>query len=197
MAGGRGGDNHILSCVEVLNTGSNEWYTGPPTPTPWYRMKTVVANDVGYFMGGSDSTASEPTMKVYGVHIPSLISHITSKASVGTDGQIWKELPGLQLGWFAPLSIRGSLLAVGGTNEDSAVTAIHLYRADREGVWVKVGDLPSPRCVCTCAMISDRELVVVGGVDSSESLERADIYQWMKTLDSGQLLKRVDLALLA
>lgn len=31
-----------LSCVEVMNIYSRQWHTGPPTPVPWRRMKTVL-----------------------------------------------------------------------------------------------------------------------------------------------------------
>jgi hypothetical protein len=57
------------------------------------------------------------------------------------------------------------LLAVGGRDKDRHdVTAIHLYQPDiRE--WVKVGDLPTPRRDCTCAMITDREMFIAGGGD--------------------------------
>jgi N-acetylneuraminic acid mutarotase len=57
-----------------------------------------------------------------------------------------------------------------------AVTAIHLYQPDTEE-WVKVGDLPTPRWRCTCAMITDREMFIAGGSD-----------------DKGMRMKSVDIA---
>jgi N-acetylneuraminic acid mutarotase len=58
------------------------------------------------------------------------------------------------------------LLAVGGKDKDGhAATGIHLYQPDTEE-WVKVGDLPTPQWGCTCAMITDRELLVAGGSTS-------------------------------
>ncbi len=161
-----------LSNVEVMNTGSGKWYTTLPTPTPWYSMKTAVVGDLVYFMGGNSMG--------YCVCIPTLLSHITSKASSGTDRQIWKEVPELHLRLSTPLSISGSLLAVGGMDKDyKAVTAIHLYQPDSVA-WVKVGDLPFPRYNCTCAMTTDRKLLVAGGGDGGR-----------------QYLKRVDVALIA
>ena len=73
-------------------------------------------------------------------------------------------MPGLQTTRSTPVSIRGSLLAVGGRDkDDKAVSAIHLYQPDT-GEWVKVGDLPTPQYHCTCAMITDdREMLVVEG----------------------------------
>ena len=158
VAGGWAGGGEHLSCVEVLNTASKQWHAGPPTPTPWHSMKTAVVGDMAYFMGGYDS-AGFVIRTVYCVCIPTLISHITPKASGETEGQIWKEIPGLQLTRSTPLSVDGLLLAVGGWNKDhQAVTAIHLYQPEREE-WVKVGDLPSPCCNYT----SDKKILVAGG----------------------------------
>ena len=76
---------------------------------------------------------------------------------------LWKEISGLQVKWSAPLSMSGCLLAVGGRDEDGdVVSAIHLYQP-ATGEWVKVGDLPTPCCDCTCAMIGDREMMLVAG----------------------------------
>jgi hypothetical protein len=67
------------------------------------------------------------------------------------------------------------LLAVGGQDKDShAVTAIHLYQPDT-GEWVKVGDLPTPRWDCTCAMIAEKEMFVAGGHDGVRYLSKSDI----------------------
>ena len=161
--------------VEVLNTESKQWYADPITLTSWSSMKTAVVGDMGYFMGGFAGKEGRPTSNMYRVCIPTLISHITSG---GTEVQIWKEIHGPSLRHSVPLSASGSLLAVGGWDENGkAVTAIHLYQPDT-GDWVKVGDLPSPRLSCTCAMIADREMLVAGGED-------------------GRKLKAVDLALIS
>ncbi len=175
-AGGYASGNRA-SCVEVLNTGNKQWYAGPPTPTAWDSMKTAVVGNTAYlFLGGWENAVD----KVYHVYIPTLLSHITSKASSGTDREIWKEILGLQLKSSTPLSISGYLLAVGGRDKDGrVVTAINLYQPDRRA-WMKVGDLPTPHQDCTCAMITDKEVLVAGGRDGRQCL-----------------LKKVDLALIA
>ena len=78
--------------------------------------------------------------------------------------------------WSTPLSISGALLAVGGVDKFGAeVSAIRLYQPDT-GEWVKVGDLPTPRSECTCAMIGARELLVAGGWNLPHpNLSRTDI----------------------
>ncbi len=174
-AGGRAGMRH-LSCVEILNTDSKQWYAGPPTPIPWDCMKTAVVGDMGYFMGGYDIPGS-PTTKMYRVCIPTLLSHIiTSKASSGTDRQIWKEIPELQLIWSTPLSFSRSLLVIGGGRDQNtkADTAIYLYQPDN-GAWAKVGDLLSPCYNCTCAMTTDKEVLVAGGWDGQQQLKRVNL----------------------
>ena len=52
VAGGRAKNDELLSSVEVMNIDSKQWCAGPPTPTKWHSMKTVIAGDECYFMGG-------------------------------------------------------------------------------------------------------------------------------------------------
>ena len=162
VAGGWGAGD-TLSSVEVMNTDTKQWYVGPPTPIAWDSMKTATAGDVCYFMGGGIDSVY--TNRVYSVSLPALVSQLNSDCSA-KDTQTWKELPQLPVTQAAPLSISGSLLAVGGYKDLKAVSALHLYQPD--GQWVKVADLPSPRCRCTCVMISDKELIVAGGRDDHD-----------------------------
>ena len=151
-----------LSSVEVMSTNSKQWHAGPPTPIPWGSMNTVTVGDECYFMGGDNATGSR-TSTVYSVSLSALTTGMNLSTREGQ--KIWKEISGLQTTRSTPLSYSGSLLAVGGMDKDSnTVTTIHLYQPDT-GVWVKVGDLPTPKRNCTCAMISDRELLVTGGWD--------------------------------
>ena len=161
-----------LSSVEVMNTNSKQWYAGPPTPRPWCSMKTATVGDECYFMGGYNANGW-PTNTVYSVSLSALTTGMNSSTR---KGQIWKEISRLQTTLSTPLSISGSLLAVGGDDkDDKTMTAIHLYQTDT-GEWVKVGDLPTPRYNCTCAMITDRELLVAGGCDQyGNRLKRIDI----------------------
>jgi N-acetylneuraminic acid mutarotase len=169
-----------LSSVEVLNINSKQWYAGPPTPTPWSSMKTAIVGNMCYFMGGNTHGgpyAPTATAKVYSVSLPALISqlHPQDSRERGKQHQIWKEICGLQTTHSTLLSISGSLLAVGGRDKDrQAVTAIHLYQPDTEE-WVKVGDLPTLRYCCTCAMITDGEMLVAGGHDGARLLSNVDI----------------------
>ena len=113
VAGGSGSDDRELSSVEVMNTETKQWYIGPPTPVAWDDMKATIAGDTCYYMGGCIEVTGYTT-KVYSVYLPALISQLNADSSTTKDTQIWKELPRLPVTRAAPLSLRGSLLAVGG-----------------------------------------------------------------------------------
>ena len=175
VAGGWGVGGR-LSSVKVMNTDTKQWYAGPPTPIAWISMKTAIVGDTCYFMGGW--ILGGPTNNVYSVSLPALVSQLNSDSSA-KDTQTWKELPQLPVTCAAPLSISGSLLAVGGDKDLKAVSALHLYQPDA-GQWVKVADLPSPRYLCTCNRISDKELIVAGGDDDRD--------RYLKSTDSALII---------
>ena len=160
VAGGWSGDDTPLSTVEVMNIDTKQWYTGTPTPTAFTYMKTAIVGDLWYLMGGYDDN-DRATDKVYSVSLPVLISQVNSTQR---DPQIWKCISGLGLHFSAPLSISGSLLALGGKimGKYEATTTIHHYQPETEE-WVKVGDLPAPRSKCTCTVINNGEVLVAGG----------------------------------
>ena len=178
VAGGNGNVYGTrLSSVEVMNTVTKQWFPAPPTPTPWAEMKTAIVGDTCYFVGGFAGIDPDATTVVYSVSLSALISQLHSEGSGKKNRrhQIWKEIFGLQTTFSTPLSISGSLLAVGGRDKgDKAVTAIHLYQPDT-GEWMKVGDLPTPRYWCTCAMIAEREMLVAGGEGYHHYLCRSDM----------------------
>ena len=171
VAGGKGAGG-FLSSVEVLNTDTNLWYGVPPTPIAWGAIKTAVVGDTCYYCMGGAIRDPGFTNKVYSVSLPALICQVNSDSSA-KDTQIWKELPQLPVWDAAPLSISGSLLAVGGVDKDrKAVSTLHLYQPDARQ-WVEVGDMPTTRYGCTCLPTKDNEFLVAGGVQE----KRVDIAQ--------------------
>ena len=164
VAGGQSSAG-MVSAVEVMNTDTKQWHIGQRTPTPWHGMKTAIVGDMCYFMGGHTIASSyRGTDSVYCVSLPALVSQALPQIGRENSHRAWKGIRGLGILLSAPLSINGSLLAVGGRDiaGKKDVTTIHLYQRDT-GEWVKVGDLPTPRSSCTCAMIADSEILVAGG----------------------------------
>ena len=176
VAGGWSGSRN-LSCVEILNVVQKQWYAGPTSPQPWCYMHTALLGDHCYFMGGFTGTGlGSNTEKVYRLSLSAVTSELLSNTSGREDSRLWKEISGLPSMCSTPLSISGSLLAVGGRDmKGHAVSAIHLYHPDT-GEWAKMGDLPTPRYNCTCAVIADKEVLVAGGTGAGDNrLKRVDI----------------------
>ena len=166
VAGGRG-DGGLLSSVEVMNTDTEQWYAGPPTPIAWGEIKTAVVDDTCYYCMGGSIRDPGYTNRVYSVSLPTLISRLNRDSSAN-DTQMWKKISELPVWDAAPVSISGSLVAVGGVDRNrKAVSTLHLYQPDARQ-WVKVADMPIARYGCTCLMISDNELLVAGGIQEKQ-----------------------------
>ena len=177
VVGGYDSDDNSLSSVDIMNTNNKQWHTAAPAPTAWYDMKTTVVGDICYFMRGyiGDNDYGRTDM-VYSVSLPALISQVNSKHSAEKGQQIWKSISGLGFHFSTPLSLGGSLLALGGVGmkDGKAVTAIHHYQSET-GEWVKVGDLPYPRCNCTCVRMTNGEVLVPGGSWDEERLKTTEL----------------------
>ena len=168
VAGGNSEKGKYLASVEVMNTSNKQWSTAPPLPVGWTMMKAAIVGDMCYFMGGFISDAT--TKKAFSMSLQALLN---PKSSSERDRQIWKEISELNVTSSTPLSISGSLFALGGEKDDKTTT-IQLYQPET-GKWLKVGDLPHPRSLCTSAMINDREMMVVGGLEDWDVTSRTDI----------------------
>ena len=159
VAGGWSEEENPLSSVEIMNANNKQWYIGPPTPIPWSSMKTATVGDTCYFMGGV--IEGNPTDEVYSMSLSALTCKLLDPRNSEGEKSIWKEVPGLQVTQSTPISISGSLLAIGG-KKDVFTTAILLYES-KTGNWVEVGNLPALHFQCTSVMITDREMLVAGG----------------------------------
>ena len=150
VAGGTGGGS--LSTVEVLDIDSKQWSTAPSTPIPWYKMKSTIIGDTWYLMGG------QPTTDVYSVSLEALVSHSASDSSTTRN-----KIAPLNCDLSSPISLEGSLLALGGWDPKKKcfVSTIQRY-VPETNTWVLAGELPRPLYDCTCITTTGR-LHVFGG----------------------------------
>lgn len=164
VAGGMSADGRAGSSVEVMNINAKQWSICQPTPIPWHSMKAVVIGDMCYFMGGYVCTTYNHNI-IIGTDSAYCVSILQLLARSGPEA--WKEIAGFGVRLSAPIAISGCLYAVGGSDRLSLSdkSAIHLYNSDT-GEWTRVGDLPAPRCNCTCAMLTDQEVFVAGGTQA-------------------------------
>ena len=167
VAGGRDDQGKRTSSVEVLDTTSRTWYIAESLPNPRTELKSTLIGNTLYLMGGWDHT--RPTKVVHKVDLNELITKAVSKQATPT---LWQSIEDTPLKFSAPLSVGGSLLAVGGY-DDHTSSSIHLYRPDTRK-WMKVGDLPTARYNCTCSVLPSGAVIVVGGHNGRSSISTVD-----------------------
>ena len=149
---------HSLSVVEVLDIDNKQWSTAPSTPIPWLDMRSTIIGDTWYLMGGN-------TTVVYSVSLEALVSHSASDSS-----KIWNKIAPLNCNCSSPLSVGGSLLALGGWDikKECPVSTIQRY-VPETNTWVLTGEPPHPLHSCTCIMTAGR-LHVFGGFSLYQKL---------------------------
>ena len=144
-------------------------------------MSSVVIEDIWYLLGGSreikedsksvayaslEQLLKKPTPDLHNRSaIPPEIDHI----AINT---VWKSFPDTPLYSSAAASLGGSLLTIGGRDRrDYDLPAnphqhVYSYSANR-GAWIHIGDLPESRMWTTVASLSNTEMLVISGIDST------------------------------
>ena len=153
-----GGSNTDLDTVEILDTlGNFQWKCirtrSPPMSCSDMTFTTIQAKL--FLLGGSLGT------KVFSISLPAL-------TQTGSTPAEWHTLPNALLEKSVAVTVRGSLLTVGGVCEGQCSSAIHIYDCEKE-VWSKVGDLHAEREDCACCLLPSGEILVAGGKDCTGS----------------------------
>ena len=157
-----------LSSVEALDTTIRQWYQVDPLPLPSAGLQHAVSGDMWYLLGGDGILANQK--RAYAVSMSELVLSVagesgtsSSSSGSGRNGSAWKTMPEMPLGCPGVAIIRGNLYAVGGKDATGHPRKeIHIYLPGT-WEWLHVCDLPSARHSCTCTLVSNRTLVVMGG----------------------------------
>ena len=158
VAGGGDASHTDLATVELFNTSTNQWLATSSLPTPCSLLTSAIVDDYGYLVMNSK--------EVFRVSLPDIVSQ-TVDQSTSKSPALWCRLPDTPLSCSTAISLRGYLLAVGGSHDNyTRSTDIHLYQPESEQ-WTKVGDLPNARKYCSCVVLPSGELLVAGGHESS------------------------------
>ena len=166
VAGGYGASYTDLATVELFNTSTNQWLAASSLPTPCSLLTSAIVDNYGYLVKNSK--------EVFRVSLPDIVSQ-TVNQSTSKSPALWCRLPDTPLLYSTAISLRGYLLAVGGSHDNYTRTDIHLYQPESEQ-WTKVGDLPNARYYCSCVVLPSGELLVAGGRESSgQRTSRVDV----------------------
>ena len=163
VAGGRD-DSGDLNAVEVLNTSTHQWFSTTPLPETGSRMSYTIIHDALYLLGGKLGKS------VLSVFLPTLIQP-------GKPPAQWRTLTDTPLRYSTAVAVRGSLVAVGGTEsgEKQRSSAIYMYDEEKNK-WNKVEDLPTEREDCTCCLLPNWKIFAAGGEDDKDGpTSRVDV----------------------
>ena len=159
-----GGENEIDSYfnkLELLDTLSGQWYEGSSLPSGCLGMSSAINGNMWYLSRGFSSQG--PNKHLFSVCLDELISQAISQTAAGATSPStpspWQTLTDTPLTNSTILVLSGALLAVGGC----VGSAIHHYQPSSRS-WVKVGDLPTIRWQCACAVLPNGEIFVAGGI---------------------------------
>ena len=177
IACGGANDFNGVPCttVDVYTTETSQWHTTDPLPVPCWMMSSSIINNTAYLLGGG-TTDNKAKKTVQYAPVASLIQRATSRpqqsagaARQDSTSSAWKTLRDTPLVLSAAASLGGMLLAVGGVDDTSTLSSVHVY-SPATSTWIRVpsGDLPEPRCFCNAVELAGNRLLVVGGIDQDE-----------------------------
>ena len=165
----------VLSSIEVMDTENKRWCREVlRLPTSFTDMKAAIVGDLCYFMGGciegsGHRSGRVATDRVFSISLSALIPQATATSS----RMVWNEITA-RFFRSTPLSLGGSLLALGGKMQGGQATPA-IYRYQPQQGWSKVGDLSISRFNCACALMSGGSVVIVGGCHDRNKMKRMDI----------------------
>ena len=151
----------LSSAVEVYSSDTSQWHTADPLPIPCTAMSSVIINDTWYLLGGQDQSISA-IKNCWCAPIQSLVDKAVSRSA---SGSVWNRLLPTPLYQSAAACLSGSLMAVGGWNDDNTKSSAVYGFINNSWVRLSNGDLLSPLSHCGTAQLSPLEVIVIGGMD--------------------------------
>ena len=168
VAGGMG-EKSQLQTVEVMNTETLQWSTAACLPDPLSRPPAAVCGDRVYILSlGGDQKV------MYTCSVSALVQSSESSPTA----RVWSEAAAPPLDSTTCVSVRGQLLTLGGKDTEGKTTsAVYVYDQYTDS-WAVVSHMAMPRYCCFAALVTDNQLMVVGGltdVGETDSVELATI----------------------
>ena len=167
VAGGRS-DRYtvrdLLRGVEILDLDSLQWSSASSLPTALQYPHMTLCGEHLYL-------SEQKT--VFTCSVDQLLKSckpVYVSTNSNDSGSVWIKLPKIPVRHWASLTtLRGQVLAVGGSNKYVGGTptgAIHHYNGNTSS-WSLIGEMPTPRYETLVAVLPSNELIVVGGLDAT------------------------------
>lgn len=192
VAGGVGEEGIALTVVEILNTETSQWSTAAKLLEPLVNSLVVVCDCQIYMLGGEDKEF-EPNNSVHTCALTALLKSTNPKSTAvrfketlrrSNKPKVWSQVAALPTAYSSCAFLHGCLLAIGGKDsEHNPTAAVHAYVPTTD-TWEIISHMITPRHSCFAAVLSDNQLLVVGGV-----IDR--VQTKTDTIEIGSLLKLI------
>ena len=178
VAGGTGEGDWDLSAVEVMDTETLQWSTASSLPHPLYQGSATLCGDQVYMLGGRDLSGKR-SKSVFTSSLATLLESCqpqSLEAQLKASGpEVWHQLADTPFTSSTCASMHGRMLIVGGRDSgDKERTTIHVYKT-KTNSWEVIGYMMTPRCRCPVAILSDNELIIVGGLTPNWKTDSVEI----------------------
>ena len=163
-----GWDCTVLDVVEVYN--GQWWMMADPLPKKCCFMKSTYHNGYYYLIGGDSQNKS-----MFYAHLQSLIENATqyppTSPRYSEQQSAWKALPDVPNKWSSSTIFGGTLVAVGGEDQERKKCSLLYMYSPPTNSWLQVGEMPvAANSTCTITLPTG-EMMVIGGriMDTSRS----------------------------
>ena len=174
VAGGCG-DRKNLATVEVMTIATKQWTTAQHLPHPFGVILGTICGDQLY-LGGGYIGWNEPSKSVLTCSLTDLLPPQSLGARLrtlflATKPGVWQEIENLPVTRSTLTTLGGHLLAIGGRSDSHDPTAdVHCYNHQTDS-WHVVSKMKNKRYESLSAVFPEDQLLIVGGVGSSTSVE--------------------------
>ena len=154
ITGGRDYTDMTLLSTEVFDSNTGQPYICADLPQPHYWLKSVIVDSMLYLLGGHNQ---------YGKPSPTVIA--APLDTLSKDRQLkWNVYQDAPRCRFAPVSINGTLLILGGSNERKGTTDIYQL-SNVSHSWEAIrSKIPLARSSLTAVTTDDGRIIIIGGL---------------------------------
>ena len=165
-------DDEYTNVVEIFKADVSQWYRADSLPTVCHYLSMITNENMCYAIG--ETKLSEDRNKVFSASLDDLIDNATpvNLPVVGDNiKSAWKVLPNTPSYQPAAAVLEGHLLAIGGWKTAKALVRkkeVYVYSFSMN-CWTYVSDIPAPRTNTAIAILSQREVLVIGGYGGDDN----------------------------
>ena len=158
ITGGVDDKDKTLSSTELFDSANGQWYTCGDLPQPHCWLRSVIADNILYLLGGSDKDYSDSSA-VFTAPLDALSRHQLK----------WNTHQDTPWCYSTPVCVNGTqLLTVGGRKGSKCVSDVYKLSKVSHN-WEAIGNIPSARYSSAAISTADNRVIVIAGY--SDKLE--------------------------